>query len=284
MKQQRIAMLEMLVCATLWSIAGIFIKFIPWNPFVIAGLRSLFSAGTVLVYMALTRQKIFFNKRVAKSMFFLAATFLCFVTANKMTTAANAIVLQFTAPVFILLFSALLYKKRFSRLDLGTVVLTLGGISLFMLDGLGRGHTVGNLIALCAGLFMAGMYISVGTSQGAERMNGLLFGHLLTFAAGLPFLIGTRPVFTPSSVGAILILGVVQLGIPYILLALASAHCPPLACSLISAAEPLLNPVWVALFAREYPSPLSLLGGAVVVATITLWCVVKDRQKKLNPA
>ncbi|MBQ6824867.1 MAG: EamA family transporter [Clostridia bacterium] len=278
MTKQRIAMLEMLLCACLLSIAGIFIKMIPWSPLVIAGFRSLFSALTVLIFMAVTKQKIFFNKKIAVSAFFLAATFLCFVGANKLTTSANAIVLQFTAPIFIMLFGAVFRREKFSKLDIVTVLITLGGITLFAIDGISGGRALGNLVGLAAGIFMAGMYITVGDGQGPERMNGLLFGHLLTAAVGIPFMAVTDPVFTPKAWMAVIILGVVQLGIPYILLALASEHCPPLACSLISAAEPLLNPVWVAIFAKEYPSPLALTGGVIVITVITVWCIIKDKK------
>ena len=277
MNKKHLAMLEMLLCAGMWSIAGLFIKRVPWNPIVIAGFRSLFAAGTVVVYVAVTRQRLFLNKQILKTAFFLAATFLCFVGANKMTTAANAIMLQFTAPVFIMLFSVLFRKEKFPLRDVLTVIITLGGISLFMIDGIGGGQLVGNIVGLLAGLFFAGMFVAVGESRGSERMSGLFFGHLLTFLFAIPFIGITRPVFTGDALLNVAILGIVQLGIPYILLALASAHCPPLACSLISAAEPLLNPVWVALFAGEYPSPLSLVGGVIVLVTVTLWCIIKDR-------
>ncbi len=279
MKQKHIAMLEMLLCACMWSIAGLFIKKIDWHPVVIAGFRSLFAAATVAVYMLITRQRLLINKAIIKSALFLAATFLCFVGANKLTTAANAIMLQFTAPIFIMLFSVLFRKEKFPIRDVVTVGITMGGILLFMIDGIGGGQLIGNLLGLLAGLFFAGMFVTVGEAKGNERMSGLFFGHLLTFLVAVPFLFFTRPVFTTPSLLYALLLGVVQLGIPYILLALASEHCPPLACSLISAAEPLLNPVWVALFGNEYPSPLSLLGGAIVLVTVTLWCVLKDRVK-----
>lgn len=284
MKKQHIAMLEMLLCACLWSIAGLFIKKINWNPIVIAGFRSLFAAGTVVVYTAFRRQKLFFNKRIAKSAFFLAATFLCFVAANKLTTAANAIMLQFTAPIFIMLFSVIFRKEKFPLRDILTVLITLGGISLFMIDGIDGGQTLGNLMGLLAGLFFAGMFVTVGEAKGSERMSGLFFGHMLTFFVSIPFILITKPVFSGEALFYAAILGIVQLGVPYILLALASEYCPPLACSLISAAEPLLNPVWVALFAKEYPSPLALLGGGIVLITVTLWCVLKDANKQKNPS
>lgn len=279
MSKKHIAMLEMLLCAVLWSIAGLFIKKIDWNPIVIAGFRSLFAAGTVVVYCLFKKQRICFNKQIAKAAFFLAATFLCFVVANKMTTAANAIMLQFTAPIFILLFSVLFRKQKFPLRDVLTVLITLGGISLFMIDGIGAGQLAGNLIGLLAGLFFAGMFVTVGETKGSERMSGLFFGHLLTFLVAVPFLFVTRPVFSGEAFLYAGILGIIQLGIPYLLLALASEHCPPLACSLISAAEPLLSPVWVALFGGEIPSPIALVGGVIVMTTVTLWCVLKDRCK-----
>lgn len=277
MKPEHRAMLQMLICSVLWSIAGIFIKLIPWNPLVIAGFRSLFAALTVLIYLAVTRQKIIVNRSVITIMLFLATTFLCFVGANKFTTSANAIVLQFSAPIFILLFSVIFQKQRALPLDIVTVALTLLGITLFAVDGIESGHTLGNLLGLGAGLSMAATFLSVGHCRGTEKMSGILFGHLLTAAIGLPFMIWFPTAMTGQAIASVVILGVLQLGIPYILLALATAHCPPLACSLLSAAEPLLNPVWVALFAGEYPSALSLCGEVIVIVSVTVWCVLKDR-------
>lgn len=277
MKSEYRGMLQMLICSVLWSIAGILIKLIPWNPLIIAGGRSLLAALTVLIYVAITRQKIIFNRNVFKSMLFLAATFLCFVGASKFTTSANAIVLQFSAPVFILLFSVLFQRQKAVPLDIAAVALTLLGITLFAVDGIESGHTLGNLLGLGAGLSMAGMFLSVSHCQGAEKMSGILFGHLLTAAIGLPFAFLFPPPMSGKAIAAITVLGVLQLGIPYILMALATSHCPPLACSLLSAAEPLLNPVWVALFAGEYPSPLSLCGGVIVILSVTAWCALKER-------
>ncbi len=280
MKKEHVAVVEMLLCSVLWSIAGIFIKLIPWNAIAIAGFRSLFSALTMLIYMGITRQRIRFNKNVVVSMVLLCSTFLAFVGANKLTTSANAIVLQFVAPVFILIYGAVFLHQKLTVLDTVTVFLTLGGIALFAIDGMESGHALGNAIGLLAGLFMAGMFICAGSTHGEEKMSGLLFGHLLTAAIGVPFAFFTPTAVNTVTVSSVIILGVVQLGIPYILLALASDYCPPLACSLLSVVEPLLNPVWVALFANEYPSALALVGGAVVLVTVTAWCILKDRQGK----
>ncbi|MCI8648848.1 MAG: EamA family transporter [Anaerotruncus sp.] len=276
-QKERHAVLLMVICSILWSIAGIFIKLIPWNPLVIAGWRSLLSAGCVAVYMYVTHLRFCLNRNSLISSVFLSLTFLAFVSANKLTTAANAIVLQFTAPVFILILSFFLLHQRFSRADLLTVLLTLGGISLFFLDQLSAGNLFGNLVAIFAGFSMGCMYLITGNVSEQERMSGILMGHLLTALIGCPFaLVFDTPVNT-AAVLSILALGIVQLGIPYVLYGIAVKSCPPLVCSLLGAIEPLLNPVWVFLFDGEAPGIFALLGGVIVIFTISIWCIWRGR-------
>ncbi|MEF2700784.1 MAG: DMT family transporter [Oscillospiraceae bacterium] len=276
-KQKNTAILEMLVCATLWSIAGIFIKLIPWNAFVIAGLRSLFAGLVVLVYMKIRRLRLILNRRTVVAGVCMALLFFCFVGANKLTTAANAIVLQFTAPLFIMVLSVLFLHQKFRRADVLAVVFTMAGISLFFFDQLTPGHVLGNVVAILSGLFMALMYMNLGSCPETERMSSILIGQTLTFLCGVPLLFTTHLVFSALPVLYVVILGVVQLGIPYVLCARAAEHCPPLACSLLGALEPLLNPIWVFLFDGEAPGVFALAGGAVVIVTVTLWCIFGQR-------
>lgn len=280
--RERIAIVQMLICASLWSIAGIFIKLIDWNPFVIAGFRSLFAAITVIIYMIFKKQKLVISKNVLTSMFFLSATFLCFVSANKLTTSANAIVLQYTAPVFIIIFSALLFKQKYEYSDILTVLFTLAGISIFFIESLGKGRLLGDIVGVLSGVFMAGMYIAVGKTGENEKMSGILFGHLLTALIGIPFSFFTPGTISAVSVSSIIILGIFQLGIPYILYGLASSYCPPLACCLISAAEPLLNPIWVLIFTGESPGLFSIIGGIIVIASVTIHCILQEKRAKSN--
>lgn len=276
-KQKNTAILEMLVCATLWSIAGIFIKLIPWNAFVIAGVRSLFAGLVVLVYMKIRRLRLILNRRTVVAGVCMALLFFCFVGANKLTTAANAIVLQFTAPLFIMVLSVLFLHQKFRRADVLAVIFTMAGISLFFFDQLTPGHVLGNVIAILSGLFMALMYMNLGSCPETERMSSILIGQTLTFLCGVPLLFTTHPAFSALPVLYVVILGVVQLGIPYVLCARAAEHCPPLACSLLGALEPLLNPIWVFLFDGEAPGVFALAGGAVVIVTVTLWCIFGQR-------
>ena len=279
------AILEMLLCAALWSIAGIFIKLIPWNSIVIAGLRSLIAGLVMFVYMRARGIGFTADRRSLAGGAALCLTLTCFVAANKMTTAANSIVLQFTAPMFIVVFSALFLKKRFSRADVLAVVLTMAGISLFFFDQLTPGHLAGNCVAIFAGMAFACYYMSLEGASESQRMSAILIAHGLTFLVGLPFTFVYPPELSAAPVACILVLGVVQLGIPYVLLGRASGACPPLACSLLGAVEPLLNPVWVFIFDGEAPGLWALIGGVVVVATITVWCVYGDlRGKKAGTA
>jgi len=276
-KSEKRAILLMVICASLWSIAGIFIKLIPWNPLVIAGFRSLISAFVVLVFMHVAKMKIKLNRFSIVSGIFIAGTFFSFVSANKMTTAANAIVLQFTSPVFILIISAIVFHQRFHKADLITVIVTLFGISLFFFDKLGTGSLLGNFMGILAGFFMAGMYIITGRADEDSRMSGILFGHALTAIIGVPMMFVFPTPITTTALLSVLALGVVQLGIPYVLYGLAVKNCPPLACSLIGAIEPLLNPVWVFIFNGEAPGMYALFGGAIVITAVTGWCIWRDR-------
>ena len=279
MKKENIAIIEMLICAALWSVAGIFIKLIPWNGFAVAGMRSLIAGLTIAVYMLITRRRYILSRRMVVGGIMTAGVYTCFTVANKLTTAANAIVLQFTCPVFIVILSAIFLKQKIRKNDLAVVIATLAGIALFFFDQLKPGYILGNFVAIAAGMFMAVMFILVGNMEGDERFSTITNGQFLTFFVGLPFIIATKPEFTAAATASILVLGVFQLGISYILYVKSTQYCPPLACCLLGALEPLLNPVWVLIFDGERPGVWALIGGIIVVVSITLWCTF-DRDKK----
>ena len=272
MKNENKAIIEMLVCAALWSIAGIFIKLIPWNSFAISSIRSFFAGITVLVYMLIKRYKLIINRRTLLAGLLMGVLYTSFVGANKLTTAANAIVLQFTAPIFIVIFSRWIYGQKIKRRDLIAVMYTFIGITLFFFDELEGGSLLGNCVAVMSGALMAGMYMAIGEAQGAERFSAVLFGQCTAFLIGLPFVIATKPALSGLPLLYIIILGVFQLGIPYIFYVKALKYCPPLACSLLGAVEPLLNPVWVLIFDGEKPGIFALIGGVIVILSVTIWC------------
>ena len=226
---QKKAMLLMALCAFLWSIGGLFIKLLPWHPAVICGIRSTIAASIILIYMKRMGYRLVLkDPLVWLSGLGLMGTMLLFVSANKLTTSANAIVLQSTSPLYIMVISALFFKARYSRRELVMVGVVMGGIALFFLDQLTPGGMLGNLLALCSGMTMALMFF--------------------------------------------------QLGIPYILYAIAVRRCSPLSCSLLGMIEPLLNPVWVLVVLGERPGFFALIGGIIVLGTVTLWSVGNIKQ------
>ncbi len=274
----------MLICASLWSIAGIFIKLIPWNSFVISALRSLFAGITVLVYIKLKGYKIIINRRTLVPGVLLGIVYIAFVAANKLTTAANAIVLQFTDTIFIVIFSALFFGQRFKKRDVIAVICTFIGIAMFFLDQLSDGYLLGNFVAIFAGACLGGMFTTMGKAEPPERFSAILIGQIVAFLLGLPFIITTKPEFSTLPVLYIVILGVLQLGIPYILYGKAAEHCPPLACSLLGAVEPLLNPVWVLIFDGEKPGMFAFIGGIIVIVSVTVWCIAGSRDSEEKDA
>lgn len=273
MNKKTTGIIQMSICAFLWSIAGIVIKNISSGPFLIAGIRSLFAAFCMLFFMLFSGIKFTLNKKVLSGGVFSALTFILFVLANKMTYAANAIVLQFTEPVFLLIFTALFFKEKFKGRDIMTAIVTLLGVALFFADSLSNDKILGNFVAIGAGCSMALMYMILGKVSEKERMSSMFAGHILTALFGI-----TAFLIMPHSVPGkdfflMTFLGIVQLGIPYVLFCLAVGKCSAFACSLIGAIEPLLNPLWVMLFTGETPGKLALLGGIIVIGAVTLWSI-----------
>jgi len=283
-RQQRKAMAMVALCAVMWSIAGIFIKWISWNPLLIAGFRSIISAFILGIFMLYTGRKLKICKYSILAGIGLSGSCICFVVANKLTTAANAIVLQYTAPIFILILSAFFLKKKMRGRDIGVVLLTVIGIALFFFDQLSPGSIIGNILGIIAGLFLAIMLVSVGQASDDDsvRMSGILLAHVFTSIIGTSslFFVSFQP--TSTELLYVVILGVFQLGIPYVLFSVASKYCPPLACSLIGTLEPLLNPVWVFLFYGEAPGIWALFGAAIVIIAISNWIILENKSLPKN--
>ena len=277
------AMALMALCALMWSIGGLFIKVLPWNPLVISGFRSLIAAAIVAAYMRFKHYRFVLSPYVVLAGLGLTGTMLFFVIASKLTTSANAIILQSTNPVHIMILSALLFHVRYRKWELAAVAVTLAGISLFFFDQLSAGGMLGNCIALMSGVTMGIMYLFFSRlKEEAETMSSVLLGQAVAAAIGCSFALVSPVPVNGTNLAAILILGVVQLGVPYVLYAVAVRCCSPLSCSLIGMIEPLLNPVWVFLFVGEKPGVYALTGGSVVLLTVAVWSVKSARAETVQ--
>jgi drug/metabolite transporter (DMT)-like permease len=267
---------QLLLTALLWSLGGLLIKTVDWPPLAVAGGRGLVAA----VFLALTNRRLRFTfsriQLLAAAAY--AACTISFVTATILTTAANAILLQYTAPVWIALFGAWFLGERATRGDWLTIAVVLGGMALFFADGLELTHTLGNVIAILSGVAFAAMTIALRRQKDGSPVESIILGNALAFVIGLPFMVGQS---LPSPIGwaALLTLGVVQLGCSYWLYARAIKHVTALEAVLIPVVEPILNPVWVFCVRGERPSSWALAGGALVLGAVTwrAWHAIRAR-------
>lgn len=267
----------LLLAALGWSLAGVLFKLVDWPPLAAAGGRGLVSA-LFLIAVGGRRLRFTWSPLQLGTAFVYAGCTVLFAIANKMTTAANAILLQYTAPVWIALFGAWLLNERATRADWLTIAASFAGMALFLYEGLQLNNLAGILVALASGVFFAAMIMLLRKQKDGSPIESIILGNLLGFVISLPVM-WTAGVPSTGSIVALVVLGVVQLGIPYLLYARAIPHVSALEGALIPVIEPILNPVWVMLFIGERPSPLSLLGGAIVVGAVTWRAIdsIRDR-------
>ncbi|NLM78947.1 MAG: EamA family transporter [Ruminococcaceae bacterium] len=259
--------LAILGAALLWSSAGLLIKYIPWHPMAIAAGRSLL---TSIVFVLYFRRKAFCRPNLVTWLagFALMLTQLGFIMANKLTTAANAIMLQYTMPVFIIIMGAVFFKIKPKRREIIALIWALAGIVLFFLDSLQPGQMLGNLLAVATGLTFAGVFV-LNNRPTCQIPTALLIGQAGTFLTGLPWLATVnRTDFTYQPLFAVVLLGIFQLGLSYILFQYGIRRTLPLHASLLSMVEPIMNPVWVFLLLGEQPGFAAILGAVVVISAI----------------
>lgn len=269
------AVIGLVSCSVLWSTSGLFIRLIDFNPFVITGLRGLLASFLMLAF--LKPRRLVVNRESVVAGLILCASMTLFIVANRLTTSANAIMLQYISPVFTLFFSAAILKTRIRRKDVAVVLATTAGMVLFFLDELSPGYFAGNILAILAGVGFAAINVYCAMAKN-DTMCGIYLGQLFAFFLSIPFLFLYPPHFTAANTGAILFLGFVQLGIPYILFSVSMRHATPLDGSLLTALEPILNPVWVLIFLHTAPGVYAVLGGIVVIGAVTLWSVSDSRK------
>lgn len=252
-------------------------KLVDWPPLAAAGGRGLVSALFLIVVTG-RRLRFTWSPLQLGTAFVYAGCTVLFAIANKMTTAANAILLQYTAPVWIALFGAWLLNERATRADWLTIAASFAGMALFLYEGLQLNNLAGILVALASGIFFAAMIMLLRKQKDGSPIESIILGNLLGFAISLPVM-WTAGVPPTGSIAALVVLGVVQLGIPYLLYARAIPHVTAIEGALLPVIEPILNPVWVMLFIGERPSPLSLLGGVIVVGAVTWRAIdsIRDR-------
>jgi drug/metabolite transporter (DMT)-like permease len=274
-------LLLVLGAAILWSTGGLFIKATHLSAFELSFGRSLLAAITIAM---LTRGEGFgINKISAITSVLYAALLILFVLATKLTTAANAIFLQYTAPVYVLILEPLFYKEKFRLRDLTTVAACVAGMSLFFVGKLRPEDVSGNLLALASGVCFALFFLLMRNSKARDvnRASATIYGNLISVVICAPAFFGAmRRGISAVDFACIAYLGIVQLGLAYLLFTSAMARgVRSLDASIIGYVEPVLNPVWVFLFIGERPSGWAMVGGSIIIASVMIHLMIETRAK-----
>ena len=268
-----------LAAAIIWSTGGLFIKWTSLSGLELSFGRSLLAAITVALF---TRREGFgINKVTAVASLLYAALLLLFVLATKETTAANAIFLQYTAPLYVLILEPLFYKEKFRRRDLLTVIGCVVGMSLFFVGKLRPQDVTGNILALASGLCFAFYFLLLRHSSSREvnRASSVIYGNLLVVLIAAPAGLAALPGLGLHDGLAVLYLGVVQIGVAYTLFTLGmSRGIRSLDAGIVGYIEPVLNPIWVFLVLGERPSKWALIGGAIIISAVVVHTTLKAKE------
>jgi len=254
--------LLVLGAALLWSLAGVFIKFLDLPPLTIVFYRSLFAA---LIFTPFLRRSDWrLSAPIAVSALTYTAAISAFVSANKLTTAANAIVLQYSAPVFVFLFSRLVLGEKISRLNGLALAVSMVGVMMISLDSAGEPEMAGVLLAILSGVLFAAYMINLRHTQSAGPVY-LTWINNVACALLLLWLVKSQLALSLNEILILAVMGAVQLGLPYFLFSKGLQTISLQEASLIALIEPVLNPLWVALVVGEIPSTATIAGGGMIL-------------------
>ena len=272
--------LLVLLGAIAFSLGGLLIKLIPLSPIAINCGRCVFSSLIIGIYMYLTRHKLVINKTVITGALFVFLMLMGYVVSNKLTTAANAIVLEYTAPILVIVFEAILFKKRPDKISIIICLFVLMGIAIVVLDGMKAGNFLGDMIALSSGVFYA-LTMMLNEFKNSDSLSSVFLGHLFTALIGVGFI----DVFLKAdtkTLALVAALGIFQAGLGYTLLTVGLKKCDPLSGSLMTCIEPVLNPILVAIFYKEYLSINQIIGCVIVISSIIFYNIYTSKRKSLD--
>ncbi len=268
--------LAVVVAAILWSTGGLFIKLLPFDPFTILFYRSAIAA---LLFGYICRRKLFaINRKNIIAILFYTALLVSFVVATKMTTAANAIFLQYTAPIYVLLMEPLLFRLKLQRINVLTILICIAGMLLFFIGDFQVGNMGGNALALLSGICLAGFMLTQRVNAPDKQEVSIFWGNVAVALVGLPWFLESAAPTLPQW-GMIAFLGFVQIGLGYLLFTYGLKRTLAVESALIAMLEPILNPVWVFIGYGERPANLAILGGLIIIAALVIRTIVTERTK-----
>lgn len=257
--------LAVFITAILWSSGGLFIKLISLNAMQLSFFRCLIAA---IVFALIFRKKLL----VVNGFTFINAAFYAivlstFVIATKTTTAANAIFLQSTAPIYVLIFEPIINKTKYDKLNIITIAVCFIGMIFFFLGEISPGHLEGNLVALISGITFASFFLGMRKNGKEYQQSSIFYGNIFVALICIPFLFDLKPL-SFSDIWMVTFLGVFQIAIAYAFFSYGLKRILAVEASIISMFEPVLNPVWVMIGYGEVPSITASIGGAIIIIAI----------------
>jgi len=278
MKEHRKGLIAVLIAAVLWSTGGMFIKLVSWDALQLSGLRSLFAA---FVFLVIYRKYVFYlNGFTLINAVFYAAVLISFVSATKLTTAANAIFLQYTAPIYVLFLEPVLNKTPFEKINAYTIFFCFAGMILFFVGELSPGHLEGNILALFSGVAFAAFLLGMRKNKKEYQVNTIFYGNILIFLICLPSILEIQSV-SLSDIWMTSFLGIFQIGIAYAIFSYGLQRVYAIEASLISMIEPVLNPVWVMIGYGEIPSVFAVIGGVIIISAISVRAFILEKSQTI---
>jgi drug/metabolite transporter (DMT)-like permease len=268
------AIIMQLFAAILWSFGGLLIKLVDLNPIAIAGIRSLIASFVIFVFLKKSALKLTWNKALGAVSY--TSLVILFVSATKATTSANAILLQYTSPIYIAIFGGWLLNEKAKLREWITILFVIGGMVLFFMDDMAGGSMKGNVLAILSGVALGFNTMFMRREKDADPLENVFWGSILTILVSIPFMFDKAP--SPKGWIGLILLGVFQIGVSYILYAKAIKNITALESTFISLVEPLLNPVWVFLTIGELPGMWSIMGGIIVLVSVTVSCLKPKRR------
>jgi len=251
----------------LWSSGGLFIKLISLPAMQLAFFRCLVAAIT---FGILFRKDILLvNKTSLLNSVFYASILITFVIATKTTTAANAIFLQSTAPIYVLIFEPIFNKTKYERINVITVAVCVIGMLLFFIGKLEPGHLEGNIIALVSGIAFAAFFLGMKKNDPKFQHSSIFYGNILVALISIPFVLSLEVLTTPDLL-MVSFLGVFQIAIAYAFFSSGLKRIYAVEASIIALIEPVLNPVWVFIGYGETPTATAIIGGIIILGAIVV--------------
>ncbi len=266
-------LIAVFVAAILWSTGGLFIKLISLDAMELSFFRCVFAA---IVFALIFRKEVFYANGFAFiNAILYTGVLILFVLATKTTTAANAIFLQYTAPIYILIFEPLINKTPFEKINIITIIICFSGMILFFMGELSPGHLEGNIFALLSGLAFASFMIGMRKNKAKHQFSSIFYGNVLVALISLPFIFDIQ-MLTFSDLWMVAFLGIFQIGIAYAIFSYGLKRVYAIEASLIGMIEPVLNPVWVFFGYGETPSFMAIIGGLIIITTISVRAFILD--------